>query len=179
VRIVGENSEADLLEREVRAPVDACLRELTANLLRVIRGAGKPYLIARQVFDLTEAIALYQSSTGRPISTEVLSAIPSLTPDPGFRTRYGDFEADWRNARQLVVQGALQLLASELLDQRTQAAAGDHEVTRGLYAFERLRAERRTATRAAKPAVQRKVGTKRMKDSPRAKRTAPAVEGEV
>jgi hypothetical protein len=42
VPIVSENSEADIARHSALARVEWRLRELAANLLRIIRGAGKP-----------------------------------------------------------------------------------------------------------------------------------------
>jgi hypothetical protein len=43
MRIVSENSEADFARNTAMAKVDWALRDLTANLMRVTRGAGRPY----------------------------------------------------------------------------------------------------------------------------------------
>lgn len=50
MRIVSENSNEDLAARQVLAAVRWDLRQLAANLLRVIRGAGKPHLLAQQSY---------------------------------------------------------------------------------------------------------------------------------
>jgi hypothetical protein len=55
MRIVSEKSEAQIARHQAEIARDRAmnkaswaLRELTANLLRVTRGAGKPYEIGRQ-----------------------------------------------------------------------------------------------------------------------------------
>jgi hypothetical protein len=66
VPIVSENSEADIARHSALARVEWRLRELAANLLRIIRGAGKPYEVMLQMGELAEAIQAYQDVSGRP-----------------------------------------------------------------------------------------------------------------
>lgn len=66
MRTVSDNSEADIARHEALILVESGLRELTANLLRIIRGAGKPHEIMHQMVDLAEAIQTYQAAVGSP-----------------------------------------------------------------------------------------------------------------
>jgi hypothetical protein len=61
---VSENSEADLARQRASDQVEWKIRELTANLLRITRGAGKPYEIMQQMVDLAETMRGYQAATG-------------------------------------------------------------------------------------------------------------------
>jgi hypothetical protein len=44
--------------------VERTLRELTANLMRVTRGAGRPFQIGQQAQGLVEALIAYRDATG-------------------------------------------------------------------------------------------------------------------
>lgn len=55
MRLVSENSEAELARHTAEGQVKWKIRELAADLLRIIRGAGKPYEIMRQMVELSEA----------------------------------------------------------------------------------------------------------------------------
>ena len=61
MRIVSEKSEADVAHHHALERVEWRLRELAANLLRIIRGAGKPYEMMLQMAELVGAILAYQA----------------------------------------------------------------------------------------------------------------------
>jgi hypothetical protein len=68
MRIVSENSETDLARQRALDQVDWKIRELTANLLRITRGAGKPYEIMQQMMQLAYGLtrmSLLAHSTSR------------------------------------------------------------------------------------------------------------------
>jgi hypothetical protein len=76
MRIVSENSETDLARQRALDQVDWKIRELTANLLRITRGAGKPYEIMTQMIELAEAIRGYHAATGlSPYADEFARAL--------------------------------------------------------------------------------------------------------
>jgi hypothetical protein len=118
------------------------LQALTANLLRVIGGAGKPQLIGEQASVLAKALSETADDGGSAIA-KVLSDLPTPAFDLASRREYGDCEADWRRARWLVMHGTLQILAAEMLGQQTQAKIGNKRLAAGLRAFEDLRDRQR------------------------------------
>jgi hypothetical protein len=60
MRIVSENSEADIARNNATTDVYNSLRELTANLLRATRGAGRAWEIGRQAQALIESLIEYR-----------------------------------------------------------------------------------------------------------------------
>jgi hypothetical protein len=109
------------------------LRQLTANLLRITRGAGRPYEVFKQALQLLEACKEFREQLGYP-------------PDPEFSQMLNtapEFDApDGDHALHSIVCGALQTTASRLLDQRLQIKAGERELSDGIRQLERARAER-------------------------------------
>lgn len=62
--------------------VDDCLCELAANILRSVRGAGKPDLIGRQAQSLADAMVAYRDVAGQFPGDEALGATLDIgTPD--------------------------------------------------------------------------------------------------
>jgi hypothetical protein len=64
MRVVSENSEAELAQKAAMAEVYWALRELTANLLRVTRGAGSAGEIARQAQAPLDGLIKYREAVG-------------------------------------------------------------------------------------------------------------------
>jgi hypothetical protein len=137
MHIVSDGPDPDQPRRDALAAVRRALRELTANLLRMIRGAGKPYLIVGQLDELTTALIAYSEKSGSmmPSDHDLKRALTPEEYDPLFRATYGDLEAERRDAIQQIVRGSLQLVASQMLGQSTQEAAGRSEMHAGSRAL--------------------------------------------
>jgi hypothetical protein len=112
--------------------------ELAANLIRVVGGAGNPKLIARQAAVLADRLSTSPESVA-VIAAKAFGRVQAPIFDAASRFEYGDSEADWRRARWLVMHGTLQVLASEMLGQRTQAKIGTKQLNAGLRALAELR----------------------------------------
>lgn len=172
MKIVSENTDADLATNRAEQGVNATLRSLTANLIRIARGAGRPEDIAREAFALAEALVAYEAAAGMlPFGQDLAAFIQPEESDP---SQWSDEEQLRHFAQELVVNGALQLTASRILGQRTQAAAGRTEMHTGMREIEAMRAAvqqqrkaedraLRAATRKAKTASRRKPVTEATK----------------
>jgi len=126
--VAGENSEADVARRRARDRIDWPLRELTANLIRVTRGAGKPYEIARQTRALLQAFIDYQESIGHFPPADELSGLLSIDRDLLDMEKMNEEHLDRYFAEQSIIDGSLQIAASWLLGQKTQEVAGSSEM---------------------------------------------------
>lgn len=110
--------------------LSTALTDLAANLLRVVRGAGHSYLVGRQLGACMRAYEQYQQTyTYWPPSWEVSEIL-----------RFERAEDDDGYATYTICRGALQIVASELLDQRLQRAAGETQLVRGIRSWEAARA---------------------------------------
>lgn len=111
------------------------LREMTANLLRVARGAGRPDLIVAQTTALVGAFAAYRQVTGEDLKPEDITEALRLEH---IADEDDEPWPDWDRAVREMVNGALQVAAAELLAQRIQAAAGRRELFAGYRHIEKL-----------------------------------------
>jgi hypothetical protein len=117
-------------------------------MLRVIRGAGRPWEIGSQAQALIESMAEYHGMVGRfPSSEEVASAL-NIERDPEWMARASTKDRLFDDAKQTVIHGALQIAASRLLGQNTQEAAGRQEFFSGFTDLERIREENRKSAQA-------------------------------
>jgi hypothetical protein len=115
------------------------IRELTANLLRVMRGTGRPEDVVRQAQLFIDSCAAHRDIAGRDPDATVVAEALRLEPTP---ERDGDGEfgslSEWDRAVREMVHGGLQVAAAELLDQHAQAAAGRRELFSGYRDIERI-----------------------------------------
>jgi hypothetical protein len=70
IRIVGGQSAAEIKRREAERRLKSALRELTANLLRIVRGSGSPDRLYNELEQCAAAFRDYP-----------LEALPTLTED--------------------------------------------------------------------------------------------------
>ncbi|WP_296597541.1 hypothetical protein [Phenylobacterium sp.] len=151
MKIVSSNTDAELAANRALEQVEGGLVELTANLIRVVRGAGRPGDIIEQVVGLTEALREYGDAAGHLPAGDELAGMIRLESREVVVGHVSESSAAWHYAEQRMVRGALQMAASSLLGQLTQRAAGSQELFNGLFEIERMREEnRRETSRAAR-----------------------------
>jgi hypothetical protein len=153
--------------------VTGAICEVAANILRIIRGAGKPYSLLLEMKRTIDAAVKFQEAHGY-WPDHVMANTLRLEPEherilKGHKEgRFGQEVVDhWmaddkfeKTMAEYAIQcGALQIIASDLLGQIPQRAAGDREFHEGLFAWADKREERRrnqqdvakAAARAANP----------------------------
>jgi hypothetical protein len=93
MRVISSQSEAEIRRRETRERLTYPLRELTANLLRITRGAGKSYLLGNQLADCIQAFKDYIDAHGAlPSEAEINEIL--------------DYEGAWEEARPWIRRAA-------------------------------------------------------------------------
>lgn len=128
MKVVSDNK--DFEQQQCRRRVEYAVRELTANLLRVARGAGKPHEVPAQALRLLEVCREF-----RELGYDASAAFREML-DTG-----PDFDApDLQHATHTIIRGVLQITASRLLDQLTQQRNGETEFYNGISELERARA---------------------------------------
>lgn len=165
MELVSENSDEKLRQERARRDFNLALVRLTANLMRVTRGAGASYEVGRQAVALVRALDDHWQAFGHyPSSYDYQSALSRNEPrDPEYG--YGQWR---RDALAQIVSGSLQVSASRLLDQPLQVAAGEREMDNGLrYYLEWLEEGRRE--RRARDLEQRRREKAAASKKPRAK----------
>jgi hypothetical protein len=157
VRVVSSQSEADILRKRAADELVWPLRELTANLLRAAKGGGKPHELAHQLSRCLKAFAAYADAHGTvPPGPEIFDI---LDPEKAFHdarpwidenretmrqiTDGATGEADREMAIELIRRGALQAVASMLLDQLPQIRMGEREIHEGIRLWQKAAAKSR------------------------------------
>jgi hypothetical protein len=150
------------------------IRDCAANMLRIIRGAGKPHELMRQMQKALNASEKFREVHGYWPQDVIANAlcledefekhrarVHEGTLDQGALDRWwkdGTFER--MTAEHTIYRGALQIVASQLIGQSTQQAAGDRELHDGLRNYERAREDqrerRRQETRASRVTTTKK-----------------------
>jgi len=167
VRVVSENSETDLQRKRAESRLDQSLRELTANLLRVVRGAGRAYDVEDQIRKAADAFGAFREVAGYGVGAQEIDQMLSGGLPPEITGPWSDAR-ERQQATEMIVRGSLQMTAAELLGQHLQVAAGRQELGKGVQYLhemrERAQEERRQterAQRAAKKALKSKPAPKR------------------
>jgi len=147
-------------ENWLQEALDYRLRELAANIIRVVRGAGRPDDIVDQCNEVLKAAIEYHDKTQRFVSDQSVAMALHLKPEQ--IRDYESFEGQRQLALRKMVKGSLQVAASRLLDQRTQENRGESEIFEAYrdleHLYQVLRKQREAELRAAraKPAPRRK-----------------------
>lgn len=143
-KLVSSQTEDEREGRRAKDQFDYALRELTANLLRVTRGAGRAYEVPRQMQACLLAFRAYVDATGVGLSNDEISAVLDVSQDLHGRG-FTDEDWQWYGGIEQAMRGGLQLAASRLLEQRTQERRGEDEIIDGVSSIERAREARRKA----------------------------------
>lgn len=147
MRIVSETSAAELAKRAAEHGVSQALKQMAANLLRVIRGAGRPYQVGFDLAECVQAFTAYEAAFGHfPSDVSIARAL-----DPGKSEEEGDW--DWppdgdeetayrwsrQRSRRDMRLAALQITASMLIGQKLQLARGEDDLDRGIARHEQAK----------------------------------------
>jgi len=150
MKLVSERSETDMAQEAATTAVANAIRELTANLIRVSRGAGDTQQVGLQAITLIEAFQAYHGAFGQLPGAELTEFLDHdrLWGDVDW-SRFEDDYADQHFATIKMVRGALQMTAASLMGQRAGYLAGERELYDGSRA--RQDALARAEAPAAKP----------------------------
>jgi hypothetical protein len=150
------------------------IRDCAANVLRIVRGAGKPYELLTQMQKALNAAVRFQEAHGHWPQDVIANDLRLEDESEKHRERVregaleqstfdrwsedGTFER--MDAKHTMYRGALQIVASQMIAQNVQETAGDREFHDGLRTYERARDERRARrqveARAAEVATTKK-----------------------
>jgi hypothetical protein len=139
MKVISQNSDAEIAKNRARDGLRWPLRRMTANLMRIVRGAGNPGDLPNQISDVVEAYQAYQAAFCHwPDGVDLQQA---LALDE--RGRRDDIE----DAHELIVKGALRLVAGRLIGQTVQARHGEKDMTTGMRHRDEIREENRRQRR--------------------------------
>jgi hypothetical protein len=144
---ISEKSQAEVDAEWAKVKFDRALIEMAANVIRVVRGAGRPEDIINNCMNVVKAAVEHHDTTKRyprpyDIATTLRLEHESIE----------DYESYW-GGKQIAIRdmisGSLQVAASTLIGQPLQVKQGEREMDRAFVGMERLREEQRAARAAA------------------------------
>lgn len=119
----------------LKRQIEKALCEVAANIIRMVRGTGRPELAIDQIRSLAGLFGLHERVAGKDLLAGEIERFLSL--DNVTECSAGSCD-EWDLAVLDVVRGALQIAASELVGQHTLSAAGRAQVFGGNRDLERL-----------------------------------------
>lgn len=167
MRLVSEQSNAEIRRRRALDQLTPALRQLTANLMRITRGAGHPERLASEMVACLEAMQAHQEAIGYGPPSEEIRAV--LDPDEAqkeFRPWAGGSDADkarWEADGSLGIEDAireirrasLQMTASMLVNQLTHVRKGEGDIFDAIRRLEAAREKGHAHRKAEAPKVVR------------------------
>lgn len=129
--------------------IDVLMRDLAANMLRVMRGSGQPAKLHGQIGELWCAVEKFcdSSEAQREIAAALRSGLAGALDKP---------QQPFGSTLPRIQSAALRQLAANLLGQRDQASLGDNDLWEALLQWERKRATLKSKPRAKLAARKRK-----------------------
>jgi hypothetical protein len=175
-----EGRDRIFAEQELR---DA-LQETAANMLRVIRGAGKPYELVKQFSTVVQIAIKFRDAFGHWPPSQVLGEMLAMHDEvhamdekqaPGRFTKedmdrsYEDGTMDRKYAEHSIKAGVLQIIASQFVGQTPQERAGQYEMIDGVNKAIAAREKSNKYWAARYPAPVKKASKKRKPSSLRSR----------
>ncbi len=141
MKLVIDNSEADIEKNRATSRVEGSLVRLTANLMRVTRGAGKPEDVIDQVCAFIKAASEYEETTGSFLDSNIIANCLRLGWGLSREEKrsLSRESAAFALAEETICGGALQMVASQLLGQNSHSQMGNRELYDGIAELEQAR----------------------------------------
>ena len=115
--------------------VGGALRALAANLIDIVRGAGKPLQLSPHVDSFVAALGDFERSRGRPKAWEFAEML-RVDIEPKGPAPKSEEEMAELYAQHAIVQASLRLATTRLLGQDAEAAQALAELHGALSGFE-------------------------------------------
>lgn len=175
MKLVSDQTDDDIRRRAAKAQLIEALSQHAANLLRVVRGAGKPRQIVEDLTFCAHAFDEYRRAHQREAEAEVVASAFDIRDLSHYRGQAtAEDRARWleegtlavEEARQHIILASLQIVASRMLDQRPQMERGEEQLSQALRAFFEAKENRkRIASGSSTGKVRRKSPSERAGDS--------------
>jgi len=130
--------QALLARDRALAGVERAVRELAANILSVVRGKGKPDLIAAQAEALVNTIDTHRSIAGCPPTAEEIAAVLNIATK---EERVVLLNGAKLRATQRTISTALKIAANRLGEIRSHSPGGIEGLTEDDYGEQPAAAE--------------------------------------
>jgi len=122
----------------VEDAVEQTLKDLAVNVMRISRGAGEAYNLARQIGACAKALRRYAEEKAQLPSSSEIKAMLNVRGHGGGHLTEERATAD-------IVRASLRIAAAELQGNRLQRDAGERDLYRAIRWFNEERAERAAA----------------------------------
>lgn len=155
MKVVSSTTGEERAEYQAREALDWPLREAAANVLRVVRGAGKPHKIASLMQDVIGAYLAYRDAAGHYPTPYVIAEIlefsetgsperwrasfPGEVAEEDFQRWLEDGSFDRHAAIDDIIRASLQICASRLVGQRTQERTAESALYEAIRSLEAAR----------------------------------------
>lgn len=143
MRVISENSEEHLKRRDADRELQYALRSFAANLIRVIRGAGKPYEIDLQVKRMTDALNIYFVAFGHLPMPDAYANHLGISKDASILRDIPTEERLRVYAEEGIIRASLQIVASRLLGQKTHESAAENDFYSSIFNLDEARSMQR------------------------------------
>jgi len=170
MHVVSSNTPTDIAINRASEQIREALIDLAANILRVIRGAGKPEEIDHQALRFVRATIAHQEAAGCLPHPSLYST--ALFYDENERgDRRTDQDPQEHYLEERIVRAVLQLVASRMLRQLTHENKSKYEMAIATNDLSDIREAHRRRMHAelraqAKPVRKKKRRSKKPKPSP-------------
>lgn len=160
MRLVSERTEAQIQAYEALIDLKQALRRLTANLMRVARGAGSSAELSAQMVACLDAMVGYYDAAGNDVPSWDLDQMldreaayaeyrPWIKADAEAQARWeADGTTDCALADQSIRRASLQVMASMLVNQAPQQRKGEVDFAEAIRGREAARERRRAYDQA-------------------------------
>lgn len=146
LKVVSSQTSTQIERNRAEGDLEFPFRNLAANVIRTVRGAGRPEDMVAQMLACLDAAEAYRKLTGHYPKAKIYRRFLNLAEfyfDPTTWVDQKEKEAikqlamsgypERIEAERMIHRGAMQVAASRLLGQHTQEVAGDHEMYAGVH----------------------------------------------
>lgn len=146
LKVVSSQSSTELERNNATSQLEYPFRALAANVLRIVRGAGRPEVLQYQLSTCLQVLDAYRTVVGAYPKAKVFKSFLNLSVfgfDPDEWASEKERAAlevlslsgypERMEAERMIHRGSLQVAASRLMSQHTQEIAGEHEMYQGVH----------------------------------------------
>jgi hypothetical protein len=131
---MGEKTDA---RQQALSEVRGALRALAANIVQIVRGAGKPLELSAQVEAFSAALGAFEKAAeGRHPKAWEFAGMLRVDIEPKLPTPTTEDDLAEHYAQHAIIHASLQLAAARLLEQEPGAAEALAELHTALNGFE-------------------------------------------
>ncbi|QYA13686.1 hypothetical protein [Rhizobium sp. AB2/73] len=124
--VVSQRSQKQIDTEHAQDRFDRAVIEMAANVIRIVRGAGKPHEFIKQCADIVNLAVDFDDVAGRFPSDHSISGALDTSSDPiDYDDEYWAFR---QIAHRQMIRGALQVASCRLVGQGLQERSGKNEM---------------------------------------------------